>query len=118
MAHCKHLVEQRDCADCRSWPAVSPPAVLPADYGPWIAAAYYGECAGCGDDIEPGCQIRADGEGGWLCEDCGSARPEHVIRDARLTGEVVLDPRQPGYRNLPASTLAGFLDQENRREGS
>jgi DNA-directed RNA polymerase subunit RPC12/RpoP len=36
--------------------------------GPWF---YYGSCAGCGADIEPDDEIRADGDGGYLCEDCG-----------------------------------------------
>lgn len=40
-------------------------------YGPWFVAAYYGECAGCGEDIEPDDVIRADDEGGYLCEGCG-----------------------------------------------
>lgn len=40
--------------------------------GPWLAAAYHGSCADCGDDIGPDDMIRADGEGGYLCEDCGS----------------------------------------------
>ena len=39
--------------------------------GPWFLAAYYGSCADCGADIEPDDQIRADGDGGYLCEDCG-----------------------------------------------
>ncbi len=38
---------------------------------PWIVAAYHGACAGCGEDIAPDDMIRADGEGGWLCEPCG-----------------------------------------------
>jgi hypothetical protein len=39
--------------------------------GPWFAAGYGGECSGCGEEILEGDQIRADGEGGWLDEDCG-----------------------------------------------
>lgn len=39
--------------------------------GPWFAAAYYGSCAECGDDIEPDDEIRASGDGGYLCKECG-----------------------------------------------
>jgi hypothetical protein len=39
--------------------------------GPWFVAAYHGECDGCGADIDDGDEIRADGEGGYLCRDCG-----------------------------------------------
>jgi hypothetical protein len=44
--------------------------------GPWFAAAYYGTCADCGDDIEPDDLIRGDGEGSYWCEDCGSEEDE------------------------------------------
>ena len=40
-------------------------------YGPWFTASYEGECAGCWCVIDPGDCIRADGESGYLCEDCG-----------------------------------------------
>lgn len=39
--------------------------------GPWFIASYDGECAGCGDEICEDDEIRADGEGGYLCGDCG-----------------------------------------------
>jgi hypothetical protein len=42
-----------------------------SDYGPWLAAIYDSECDNCGADICGGDQIRSDGEGGWLCEECG-----------------------------------------------
>jgi hypothetical protein len=38
--------------------------------GPWFTAQYGGECACCGDDICPGDTIRADGEGGYACNEC------------------------------------------------
>jgi hypothetical protein len=41
------------------------------DLGPWFLAGYFGACADCGEDIEPGDVIRADGESGYLCEACG-----------------------------------------------
>jgi hypothetical protein len=42
-------------------------------YGPWFAAKFSGMCNGCFEDIEPGDTIRADGDGCYLCEDCGVA---------------------------------------------
>jgi hypothetical protein len=43
----------------------------PAHYGPWFDAAYPGRCQDCDERIEPGGRIRADGEGGYLCAECG-----------------------------------------------
>ena len=37
---------------------------------PWFAAAYHGSCSGCGEDIEPDDEIRADGDGGWQRREC------------------------------------------------
>lgn len=43
--------------------------------GPWFIASYNGECEhGC--PIHEGDRICADGEGGWLCEDCGEEAKE------------------------------------------
>lgn len=52
--------------------------------GPWIDALHYGECSGCGERIEPGAIIRADGEGGWEISGC----PENV-KPARGVRETV-----------------------------
>lgn len=58
------------CAHCRG-------DRLPTDdrpeLGPPFPARYDGECSGCGDDFAAGDTIRADGQGGWLCETCGAA---------------------------------------------
>jgi hypothetical protein len=69
MAECRHLVEQRDCADCRPAPAGS--RRVPGLYGPWFIAAYDGDCSGCGQEFSEGDEIRADGQGGWLARCCG-----------------------------------------------
>lgn len=70
MAECKHLIDPASaCLDC-SPPAV-PPLSDPSLRGPFFIAARDGECDHCGDDICTGDAIRADGEGGWLCETCG-----------------------------------------------
>lgn len=38
--------------------------------GPWFGALYTGECSGCDGAIYEGDRIRADGEGGYECEQC------------------------------------------------
>lgn len=72
-----------DCVDCRPREVVTAPASLPSESGPWFAAAYDGACTYCGEDIEPGDDIRADGHGGWLGRCCGGdnapARPSRFI---------------------------------------
>lgn len=40
-------------------------------FGPWFTAAYPGRCSVCDERIEPGDEIRADGEGGYRCAECG-----------------------------------------------
>lgn len=46
-----------------------------SDQGPWFPAAFRGTCDGCGTEIVPEDPIRADGDGGWLCEACGEEEP-------------------------------------------
>jgi len=51
---------------------MAPPPRSSVRYGPWFTARFDSECGGpCGGEIEEGDQCRSDGEGGWLCEDCG-----------------------------------------------
>lgn len=42
----------------------------PGGLGPAFEAAYPGRCSGCGDAIDPGDQIRADGDGGYRLRCC------------------------------------------------
>lgn len=42
-----------------------------AAYGPWIPARVQADCDGCGHVIMVGDSIRADGDGGHMCADCG-----------------------------------------------
>lgn len=39
--------------------------------GPWFGALYEGRCSDCTRLIDEGDRIRADGAGGYECEDCG-----------------------------------------------
>lgn len=79
--------------------------------GPWIDALHYGECSGCGERIEPGAIIRADGEGGWEISGC----PENVkpTRDGRTPEQQaeidrrMADPVASSLATLPAPVLAG-----------
>lgn len=54
---------------------------------PWVITRLGGDCAGCGEPIKPGDEIQADGDGGWVCRDCGTG-------DDDQDGEEVL---RPGY---------------------
>ena len=59
------------CAHCRPSRQVEVPE-LP-DVGPWFEARFDSDCDGpCGGQIFEGDQCRSDGEGGWLCQRCGS----------------------------------------------
>jgi hypothetical protein len=72
MPRCQpHDLELDSCADCRPRTARPPvPAASGFRPGPYFTAAHPGHCAGCGEDIQPGDEIRADGEGGWERRDC------------------------------------------------
>lgn len=39
--------------------------------GPWFEARYDSDCDSCGCRIFEGDRIRADGYGGYVCEECG-----------------------------------------------
>jgi hypothetical protein len=63
--------------------------------GPWFDASYDGECSRGDHLIEPGDRIRADGSGGYECnEECVSDAVPHTVAEARAAGwEVIqLDP--------------------------
>lgn len=58
----------RDCAHCKKLP--DPERVKPA-VGDWFDARFPGRCSRCQTDFDPGDEIRADGEGGYLAACCG-----------------------------------------------
>jgi hypothetical protein len=74
-------LRHRDCSAAATGFCACPPKPAPEPFrqpsssgtrlGPWITASYDGECADCGRLVGDGDAIRADGEGGWLCGDCG-----------------------------------------------
>lgn len=120
MPECRHQVEAAACADCSPRVAafLAQPAGTPArDYGPWFSASFGGGCDGCGGEICAGDRIRADGEGGWLCEECGSydgidtltgvpALNPEPARAGRVLGDVQPGERGPDY--------AGYAGQARR----
>jgi hypothetical protein len=67
---CVHDLPPGACGDCAPRQNGAP-AREDASYGPWISARYPGRCSSCDERIRDGDQIRSDGEGGWLCSDCG-----------------------------------------------
>lgn len=73
--------------------------------GPWVRAAFDGECDGtCGGSLLEGDEIRADGEGGWLCQDCGE--------DAGIVKTTVPEPGQW----TPTGTVLDRMTPEQRVE--
>lgn len=62
-----------NCAYCRPTTAsVQRDALTRPLRGPWFIARFSGPCSGCDSkEIQPGDEARADGEGGYLCTDCG-----------------------------------------------
>jgi hypothetical protein len=91
--HLQQIIDaQNSCVICgtqMSKPAPSAPDARPAgnefetakpgdrggERGPWFIASYQSPCAGgepdCAGTILEGDDIRADGDGGWLCLECG-----------------------------------------------
>jgi hypothetical protein len=66
----KHDVS--NCAYCRPTTAsVQRDALTRPLRGPWFEARLSGRCSECDQRIVPGDEIRADGEGGYLCRGCG-----------------------------------------------
>jgi hypothetical protein len=89
MALCKHLMDTSVsvCFDCLPAGRMVPHEQDPALFGPWAEARFEGWCAGCGEAIMPGDDIRADGQGGWLGRCCGEdsepARPLPYVPDPK-----------------------------------
>jgi hypothetical protein len=71
---CIHELDPAGCAVCNgAEKRAAAQNAEPGVYGPWFTARHPGMCAGCFEDIEPGDKIRADGDGCYLCSDCGGA---------------------------------------------
>jgi hypothetical protein len=69
---CKHELPIAQCATCTPRPgSAAASSRHAAERGPWFTARYTSRCDDCGEPIFEGDEIRSDGEGGWLCSDCG-----------------------------------------------
>jgi hypothetical protein len=103
-------------------PAVSDPAPTVeettgddmADKGPWFGAMYDGRCSVSECEIAEGDRIRADGYGGYECEDCGDDDPLPSVGYAEdptprlTTAEAFLSgPKSPA---VTFPTAEEFLD--------
>lgn len=66
---CKHDLAPASCAVCNGTEKRAK-AERP-ERGPWFTAQFPGACGACSGPIDPGDTIRADGDGAYLCEDCG-----------------------------------------------
>lgn len=51
--------------------------------GPWFTAQLPGECSAGGEEITGGDTIRADGSGGWECQECVEEEAEDALNQAR-----------------------------------
>jgi hypothetical protein len=127
MARCEpHGLELGSCADCRPRAARAPGWPAPrSGPGPYFTAGHPGHCAGCGEDIRPGDEIRADGDGGWERRDCcgmyadeaeeyGSARPARVLRDVQL---VEWGPDLIGYAEQAKPGASSFMAGRDESRG-
>lgn len=54
-------------------PEVEQTTSKPVEMGPWFDATYDGTCSDGECEFEAGDRIRADGNGGYLCRECGGA---------------------------------------------
>ena len=72
MAECIHDLDPASCSMCSGRGEDGRVSLDPARFGPWFSAIYPGRCSGpCDGRIETEDRIRADGDGGYLCSDCG-----------------------------------------------
>ena len=61
-------LEVTGCTHCRKTPTPPRPT---RTLGRWFPARYAGRCSQCDDRFHEDDEIRADGEGGYLCGTCG-----------------------------------------------
>lgn len=77
---------------------------MKVEKGPWFEAAYSGWCSGCNAGIEEGDTIRADGHGGYECDNCYADEP--FIEPSPV--EVIQLPAAPEQAD-PFETPESFL---------
>lgn len=73
----------------------APVAEAAPERGPWVRASFDGECDGdCGGSLLEGEDIRSDGQGGWLCSECGAE--ETGSWAPSVSAAIGVDPAGPG----------------------
>lgn len=77
--------------------------------GPWFGANYPGKCSTCEDRFDEGDRIRADGQGGWECEDCEESTYETYTKP-RLQEQQVSMPAP--YSLSDAMAASGLMDAD------
>lgn len=88
-------------------------------FGPWISAQFAGSCDMCGEWMHVGARIRSDGEGGWLCEECGTEpyvqeeAPSPALYTAERFDGSYLTPGVNLFRN--GSVLNRLSEREARK---
>lgn len=86
-----------------------------AEKGPWFGAMYDGRCSVSECRIEGGDRIRADGSGGYECEDCGDN--EHTVIhlpdpvDGRMAGGgTLVIPKALDFTDPSGGSMSGTED--------
>ena len=70
MSECIHEIEASCCCFCSQRQSPAPRGQTAFSW--WVTARYPGRCAvECGEKIVSGDLILVDGDGHWLCENCG-----------------------------------------------
>ena len=88
-----------------------------SEKGPWFEARYDGGCGGCDGEIPEGDRIRADGEGGYLCETCGAdAAGEEDIE--MLPGDWQKQASDAAKRHLASGPHAHSAEDAANAQGS
>lgn len=77
-----------------------------SEKGPWFGAMYDGRCSVSECPIYEGDRIRADGQGGYECEDCGD---DFVATPPVQTAEEFLAPTE-APRAQPTTSADEFMD--------
>lgn len=96
---------QPDVPAADPWQAPAPYSMADAEaagvghgqLGPWVTATFDSDCDAdevCGRSILEGEQTRADGLGGWLCEDCGKSA-EDTMRPVTIAEVHAENPPRP-----------------------
>lgn len=80
-----------------------------AEKGPWFGAMYDGKCSSCEGAIYERDRIRADGNGGYECEDCGDETLTHA-KTRKLSFEAPMAPGESAGLSMTADEFLSPAD--------